>query len=102
MQKDGSPYAAHSFRVLIALFASASVLYMPVILTSIDVPTVGTVTTLEAVGTTENMKGEKMFDPSDMEGAQRDEPSLVRRSNPLASGVYTSVNNGGKPISGSC
>jgi len=29
---------------------------------SIDVPGVGTVTTLEAVGTTENMKGEKMFD----------------------------------------
>lgn len=32
MQKDGSPYAAHSFMVLIALFASASVLYVPVIL----------------------------------------------------------------------
>jgi hypothetical protein len=31
-------------------------------LTSIDVPGVGTVTGLEAVGTTENMKGEKMFD----------------------------------------
>jgi hypothetical protein len=31
-------------------------------LMSIDVSGVGTVTTLEAVGTTENMKGEKMFD----------------------------------------
>jgi hypothetical protein len=31
-------------------------------LMSIDVPDVGTVTTLEAVGTTENMKGEKMLD----------------------------------------
>jgi hypothetical protein len=31
-------------------------------LMSIDIPGVGTATTLEAVGTTENMKGEKMFD----------------------------------------
>jgi hypothetical protein len=31
-------------------------------LMSIEVPGVGTVTTLEAVGTTDNMKGEKMFD----------------------------------------
>jgi hypothetical protein len=29
---------------------------------SIEVPDLGTVTSLEAVGTTENMKGEKMFD----------------------------------------
>jgi hypothetical protein len=31
-------------------------------LVSIDIPSLGTATTLEAVGTTENMKGEKMFD----------------------------------------
>lgn len=31
-------------------------------LMSIEVPSLGTVTTLEAVGTTENMKGEKMLD----------------------------------------
>src|SRR5262245_37692584 len=31
-------------------------------LMSIDVPGVGTVTTLEATGTTDNMKGEKMLD----------------------------------------
>jgi hypothetical protein len=31
-------------------------------LMSLDVPGVGTVTTIEAVGTTEDMKGEKMFD----------------------------------------
>ena len=29
---------------------------------NVDVPGVGSVTTLEAVGTTENLKGEKMLD----------------------------------------
>ena len=29
---------------------------------SIDVPSISTVTTLEATGTTDNMKGEKMLD----------------------------------------
>jgi hypothetical protein len=48
MEKKGTaPYVTHFvFRPLM----------------SIDVPDVGTVTPLEAVGTTENMKGEKMFD----------------------------------------
>jgi len=45
--KGTSPYVTHFiFRPLM----------------SIDVPGVGTVTSLEALGTTENMKGEKMFD----------------------------------------
>src|SRR4026209_436592 len=45
--KGISPYVTHFiFRTLL----------------SIDVPGVGTVTSLEALGTTENMKGEKMFD----------------------------------------
>jgi hypothetical protein len=37
--------------------------------TSIDIPGLGTATTLEAVGTTENMKGEKMSDKKYIDGA---------------------------------
>jgi hypothetical protein len=45
--KGTSPYVTHFiFRPLM----------------SMDVPGVGTVTSLEAVGTTQNMKGEKIFD----------------------------------------
>ena len=48
MEKKGTtPYVTHFiFRPLM----------------SIDIPGLGTATSLEAVGTTENMKGEKMFD----------------------------------------